>query len=383
MRLSDFFITIILLGGVQGFIISGLLLFSSKNRRSNRFLSALIFLMALASFNLYLNYKDWFHSDLLRLIGDIVPMVVVMPFGPLIYFYFRSTLEPGFKITRRQRIHFLPVIIDLVPCLTVIVYIIGLFSGLLKNNPEPWGIFIDDYNVYADIPRWISITSYLWLSSRYLRSLGAGNQAASNGQAGAIKWLRQFTRVFLAFQVLWFLYLIPYVIPRYSNKLLDLVDWYPLYIPLAIIIYWLGIKGYMISYQTAAASKKNSNALSSLTDESIHKTVLLLNKSMEEDKLYLNPNLSLHIVSQHTGLAQKNISAVLNQHLNKSFNEYVNKYRVGEFKKKILQPGFDHLTITGIAFECGFNSQATFQRTFKDFTGMSPTEFRKTASEAN
>ena len=104
---------------------------------------------------------------------------------------------------------------------------------------------------------------------------------------------------------------------------------------------------------------------------------------MEEDKLYLNPNLSLHVLAQHTGLAQKNISAVLNQHLNKSFNEYVNKYRVGEFKKKILQPGLDHLTITGIAFECGFNSQATFQRTFKEFTGMSPTEFRKTASEIN
>lgn len=383
MRLSDFLMTIILLGALQGFIVSGLLRFSSKSRRSNRFLSALIFLMALASINLYLNYKDWFHSGLFRLLGELIPMVVVMPLGPLIYFYVRSYIDPAFKVTGKRRLHYLPVIIDLTPCLVVAVYIVGRLTGLLRDNPEPWGIFIDDYNVYADIPRWASITSYLWLSNRYLRSLSADNPPAVNGRLVAIKWLRQFIRVFFAFQVLWLIYLIPYVIPKYSNKLLDLVDWYPLYVPLAIIIYWLGIKGYMISHQTAVTIKKNVNAISLLSEESIQKTVMLLNKSMEEDKLYLNPNLSLHVVAQHTGLAQKNISAVLNQHLNKSFNEYVNKYRVGEFKKKILQPGLDHLTITGIAFECGFNSQATFQRTFKEFTGMSPGEFRKTASETN
>jgi len=39
----------------------------------------------------------------------------------------------------------------------------------------------------------------------------------------------------------------------------------------------------------------------------------------------------------------------------------------------------NNLTIAGIAFECGFNSQATFQRTFKELTGQSPSEFRKTA----
>jgi AraC-like DNA-binding protein len=60
-----------------------------------------------------------------------------------------------------------------------------------------------------------------------------------------------------------------------------------------------------------------------------------------------------------------------------NFNDYVNQFRVGEVKKKLLQAEWAHLTITGIAFESGFNSKASFQRIFKEQTGMSPSEFRK------
>lgn len=62
--------------------------------------------------------------------------------------------------------------------------------------------------------------------------------------------------------------------------------------------------------------------------------------------------------------------------MGKSFNEFVNEYRVNAFKQEAMQPKMSHLTIAGIAFECGFNSQATFQRTFKQITGMSPSEFK-------
>ena len=106
-----------------------------------------------------------------------------------------------------------------------------------------------------------------------------------------------------------------------------------------------------------------------------------LKKAMEEDKIFLNPTLSLANVSAATGFPQKNISAVLNQHLKKSFNEYINGYRIKTFTEKIGLPEMSHLTIAGIAFECGFNSQATFQRSFKDATGKSPSEFRKAVFE--
>jgi AraC-like DNA-binding protein len=195
------------------------------------------------------------------------------------------------------------------------------------------------------------------------------------------KWLQQFITVFLIFQVIWFIYLVPYVIPTYSDKLLNLVDWYPIYIPMAVMIYWLGIKGYLISYSAAETEKRKKVIGSELPDTVIQQTTHLLTKSMEEDRLYLNPSLNLDLVATHTGVPAKTISAVLNQHHQKSFNEWLNGYRIDEFKLRVQQKEqLEQMTLSAIAFECGFNSQATFQRIFKQSVGMTPSEYLKKIS---
>lgn len=382
ITLPGAFKTILLLGSIQGFIVSSLLFFSKKKKYSNRILGTLILLITLACFNLYGNYENWFDSDILRFITDLIPLVIIMPFGPLIWFYVQAVLDPSFRIQKKQRIHFYPVIVDFVPPVVVIIYVIGLLTGLLKNQPGPWGIFIDTYNVYADIPRWISLTSYVLVSAKYLKAYKAKVNDNLNEQTDSYKWLRQLINVFIAFQSLWLVYLIPYVIPQYTDKILNIFDWYPLYIPMTILIYWIGIKGFLISQGQSTADKKINpgNIISPKIAAQVTGTLI---KAMHEDKAYLNPNLNLATLSEHTGVAAKTISAVLNQHLQKSFNEFVNGYRINEFKERILQPELNNLTIAGIALECGFNSQATFQRTFKEITGQSPSEFRKLAIETN
>jgi AraC-like DNA-binding protein len=75
------------------------------------------------------------------------------------------------------------------------------------------------------------------------------------------------------------------------------------------------------------------------------------------------------------------VSAVLNGQMEKGFNTFVNEYRVSEVKEKLLQPENNHLTIFGIASGCGFHSQATLQRVFKEITEVSPSAFRKNATQ--
>lgn len=70
------------------------------------------------------------------------------------------------------------------------------------------------------------------------------------------------------------------------------------------------------------------------------------------------------------------ISTVLNQYEGKSFNEFINAFRLKEVQTRLLDPTYDHLTVTGITFDCGFNSQASFQRTFKSTMNLSPSAFR-------
>jgi AraC-like DNA-binding protein len=370
--LSGFFNIIILLGALQGFIISCLLFFSKKHNIANKLLAVLIFFIALASLNLYIANRGWPSSGSIGpLIMAILPMVVIMPVGPLLYFYTKAILNPGFRLTKKDKFHFVTVIIDLFPYLTALFFIIGVLTGLVPNHRFDVGLFIDNYNIYSDIPRWISLTIYLVLSIRYIAAFAKTNAAHNNNYA--LKWLRQLTIAFTIFQSIWLLYLVPYVMPAYSDKLLNAVDWYPIYVPMSVLIYWLGIKGYLVMKEQPGSPKKISASLSSDISD---KTITILKQAMEQDALYLNPELSVTTLAQHTGVPQKTISAVLNQHLHKSFNEFVNGYRVDAFKQKLCADDVKHLTIAGIAAECGFNSQATFQRTFRQLTGLSPSEFK-------
>ena len=100
-----------------------------------------------------------------------------------------------------------------------------------------------------------------------------------------------------------------------------------------------------------------------------------LKNEMQEDKLYLEPSLNVQAVSSHTHIPPKTISFVLNNYEKKSFNEFVNEYLIEEVKRRLAEKANEHLTISGIALDCGFNSQATFQRAFKNIIGVSPKEY--------
>ena len=373
---SGLFSTIILLGALQGIIIGFLLYFTSKQRQTGRLLALLIWLMALASLDIYLYNTGLFYSGtFMSVFHALVPMILVMPMGPLLYFYIQSSLDPDFRMQKKQRVQFYPVVLDILPQLAALIYIAGVLTGAIKKG-IPLGYYIDVYNTYVDIPRWISLTAYIWLAGKYLKGFKRMNPAIISETAGRVKWLQQFFNFFLAFQIIWFIYLVPYVIPRYTNWMVETFYWYPVYIPLAILIYWLGIKGYLV-LQSYSATRKPAGLYDQLATNIVQQTVFVLKRAMEEDKIYLNPSLNLTVLSRHTGISQKKISAVLNGHMHKSFNDYVNEYRVEEFKRKIFEPGLTHLTISGIAAECGFSSQATFQRTFKQMTGLSPSGFRE------
>lgn len=370
---SAFLNSIILLGAIQGFIICGLLLFTGKQVPSNKLLSAIIFLLALACLKIYLNNQGMESNQIGSVISAIFPFIIIMPVGPLIYFYTQSCLNPEFRLKRRDKIHFFPILIDLFQHFAAILFIICLITGIFKSNFFNFGSFIDAYNTYSDVPRWLSLSIYLYFSYRYIISLKKNGKSTSTRE---YKWLKQFLVTFVVFDVTWLIFLLPYLTPRYSSTLLDWLNWYPIYLPLVILIYWLGIKGYLLNYTYITAAIKKTASLKSISEEVIAGVIASLRRSMEEEKLYLNPELSLDKLAKHIGIHPKTVSIILNQHLHKSFNDFINEYRVQEIKERLLKTETQKLTIVGLAFECGFNSQPTFQRAFKNIIGVTPKEFQ-------
>jgi AraC-like DNA-binding protein len=60
----------------------------------------------------------------------------------------------------------------------------------------------------------------------------------------------------------------------------------------------------------------------------------------------------------------------------------VNEYRLKAVIGRLKSTEFDHLTIIAIANDCGFNSKSTFNSLFKQYTGHTPSEFKRHQREA-
>ncbi|MEZ4885603.1 MAG: helix-turn-helix domain-containing protein [Chitinophagales bacterium] len=102
-----------------------------------------------------------------------------------------------------------------------------------------------------------------------------------------------------------------------------------------------------------------------------------LDKLMKEEKPFLDPHLSLRSLAQMMNMPPNQLSQLMNEEMNKNFSEYINTYRVEDFKLKAADPSYQHLTILGLAFESGFNSKTVFNTFFKKMIGKTPSAYWK------
>jgi len=120
--------------------------------------------------------------------------------------------------------------------------------------------------------------------------------------------------------------------------------------------------------------KYHKSSLNDTTAKEIHTT---LSKVMIERKLYTNPEISLAELAQELNVHPNNLSQVINTYEEKSFYDYINLMRVEEFKRVAILSENQKFSLMGLAYNCGFNSKTSFNRNFKNTTGLSPSEYLK------
>ncbi len=104
----------------------------------------------------------------------------------------------------------------------------------------------------------------------------------------------------------------------------------------------------------------------------IHQELTLL---MQTEQLFKNSELSLDELAGRLGINSNTLSQVINSMEQRNFYDYINDFRVREFKRIVLLPENSKFTLLSIAFEVGFNSKTSFNRNFKKATGLSPREY--------
>lgn len=98
---------------------------------------------------------------------------------------------------------------------------------------------------------------------------------------------------------------------------------------------------------------------------------------LKTEKPYLRSRLSIQDLAQGLEMPAHVLSQVINEHLNGSFYDLINRHRVDEFKKRLADPQYQQFTLIAIALDCGFNSKSSFNRIFKKYEQRTPTEYMK------
>lgn len=372
----------------QALFAAGLLALARHNRLPNRFLALLMGAIALWLLDgffrvagIYGQSAEWYFA----------PIYYSFAFGPLLYFYVRSLINHDFRFRPRHLWHFGPVLGQ------------AALYGWLRLQPYAtrlwfWEQIHRPYTYRVEfIGTWVSLTVYLLLSLRLLRQYERWlPDNFSDVSELRLRWLRVLLVLVALVSAQWLLEVVLreffglYYRYDFSTELLGGV------------VFLIGVVGLRqadmraVSFAPEAGPEPQKPAaagiapnvlpgnLSGLAADPVpapepaavnEAALARIRQALEEERLYLNPTLTLAELSTHTGLAPRLISFTVNQGFGRSFNDVVNGYRVEEVKRRLAAPDARRFTLLGLALECGFNSKTTFNRIFKQFTGQAPREW--------
>jgi AraC-like DNA-binding protein len=360
---------LILIGIFQGVITAILLVKSKKNTRSNKFLALGLLSFCLLCTKPLLHTLSLWDTHVFR----FFPNALELATPPLIYFYVKSLITPKFYFKTNYWLHFIPFFIS--QTFAFIIYFVVLTTNdLHEKDILAESLKFDELKQMDEYLLLFFFPFYLFYGYKELISYKKWiNTVATDNTFPDFNWLKNIFQLFI---LLFIFILVNHSLNIFFDfKSISLFHFHLLTLFIAFLIYYLGLKGYLQPDYSFVENKKNTKKQVPLSSAKSTEIVKKIKKAMHEDKVFLNPKLSIYELSTILDLPQREISLVINQHFQTSFRDLINSYRLEEVKSKLDNPSYKHMSILGIALESGFNSEASFYRIFKKSIGMSPKEF--------
>lgn len=341
----------------------------------------------LLAFYLYFTGQNAIYPTIVAL-GFPLPLVQ----GPFLYLYTRQQTTSA-KFDKKQLLHFLPVVMSFL--MFTEFYLLPLEQKVevfrLKGQGYETIMMINTFAIY------VSGIVYIILSlTRLLKFRKNLVNQFSNTEKINFNWL---------------LYLILWMTGIWVVVLVVQEDNF-IFGAAALFVLWLGYFGIkqvqVFSQKTPTPLFENSHTLddrqgdsdfsqievfpenaenddsgnskyqkSALTDEEASLIHGRLRELMNEQKPFTNPDLTLNELAKNLEVHPNYLSQVINSKENKTFYDLINERRVQEFINLVSKPVSQQYTLLAIAFDCGFNSKASFNRNFKKYTGLTPSDFLK------
>jgi AraC-like DNA-binding protein len=382
--MAQVLVVFLLLGVAQGLFLAVLLSTRRENAAANRILAGTMGAFALFLLESCL-YVGGHYRDFPNLIGISQPVVYI--FGPAIYVYARTIGGAADAPGRRGALHFLP-------AAAVLAYFLPFYlepaprkiafvETLMRDGPPldleliEWGKLVHG-TVYTVVT--------FGVLRRYRRRL---EESFSTLDRINLDWLR---KVLLGAMVVWVAAIVSSGLGLLGIRVLDGgLSLAPLV--LVVFVYAIGILGLRqpeVFWPPAPAAdpvgtidappspttggKYRKSGLDPARAAEIEQTLLA---TMQEQQPQEDPDLTLQQLADRLGVSPHNLSEVINARLGASFHDFVNGYRVEEAKRRLLDPKLAHQTVLAVALESGFRSKSTFNKIFKRFTGVTPSQYRR------
>jgi AraC-like DNA-binding protein len=363
--------TINLVGAAHA-LVQALLLASSKrgNRPANRIMALFLLALALGMANGFVNLLGWYDRwpALSILIGS-----VILTYGPLFYFYIKAMSGKEFRWQPSLLCHFIPFLMGLVFWVAF-----WLFRQSSAIHPGFLAWLIRSPWVPAGIMAVIQTTAYVSLMIRCLREYSQTIKASYSTLDGInLRWLRWRLAVFVAISIFG---LTVVAVVKFDSRLVNVTGQITFFL-VALNIF---ATGYRAMFQPqiffgpdneGGSGKRYQRSSLSAENAGLLKARLLA--MMEREQPFFDPKLTLPGLAQGLDVPLSHLSQVINEQLGRNFFDFINGYRVEAAKRRLVRPGSDRIKMITVAFDCGFNSLATFNRVFKEFAGRNPSDFRK------
>lgn len=331
-------------GALEGVLFVGLTFaiqlwfVKSANRPANRFLAAALFVLVF-----------WIAGILGADIeqGKLLPQFT-LAFGPLIYFYVRKAIWHTLHFHLADLLHFCPVLLVQAFWLPGIAFILKPLT-------------------------FISVGTYLYLSHRLIERFYA-SQKFKEGDRHRYEW-RWLNQQLASLGLVLFLW-IPLIVIDYFgfHFALDRYVYYPLNLLFGLMVIRMSVVVFFRPETDATGGAPLFPKPSAST--ALKQKGNWLKKKIEASLLYQDPDLSVGTLAEQLDIPAHELSRIINGGLKKNFSDLINEYRIRDVVAKMLNPAYNHITLLGIAYESGFNSKTTFNRTFKEITGKSPAEYK-------
>ena len=396
--------SLLLIFFVHGLVYAALLLRKGirNESRSDKWLSLFLLLCVFFIAPWMMGFAGWYDNQPYRDLLFYIPMQHLYFMGPVIFFYVQTLLNPSFRFGKKEWLHLLPGILYLF--YSFLMFVIDKL--ILKRYYFLADEMDRDFDYWYQASGLLSMFIYFFMGLRYYslyKKLVV--QVVSYADTILFRWVKNFLLAFLLMQLLHIGF---EIFSKIFPALNSYVGSWWFYFFFAIIFYYIAIIGYansietkirfklnllsykpslLLGYSTVEEDKNNFIEVVEVieiddvqTERKEDSTLLAewkpkIEALLKNEKAYEDTELSLTEVAKQLKTNPSTISKVINQGFQLNFNDFVNRYRIDAVKEKLKAGEQKTQTLLGIAYDCGFNSKATFNRAFKKATGGSPMEW--------